>query len=140
MEKTNKEYLDIIDSAYNENKIVFMTVDGLMSVDIDEFIKQPVEGILYDLNRDGATIRTLAESSKNIRWINDLAFSNVFKIVFNKYKAIEKENNELKAKLNENVQEDKIIDTMEPIINNKQSVSTNNGYTEWFDSDIVFTM
>ena len=49
-----------------------MTIEGLMAVDLENFIKQPTEGILYDLNRDRATVLTFMREG-NPKWINDYA-------------------------------------------------------------------
>ena len=53
-----------------EGKIVFMTVDGPMEADLDKFIEQPAEGILYDLNRDRLTVLAFID---NPGWVNDFA-------------------------------------------------------------------
>lgn len=62
----------------NEDKgfVTIMSIDGLMSIPIDEFIKQPTEGLLYDLNRDKLTTITLG-SEGNVRWVNDYAVALV---------------------------------------------------------------
>ena len=65
--KTLKE---IILEEEEKDKVVFLTIDGPKSIDIDKFIQQPAEGILYDLNRDRATILTFID---DIKWINDYA-------------------------------------------------------------------
>lgn len=35
--------------------IVYRTVEGLCKCELSEFVKQPIEGQLYDINRDMAT-------------------------------------------------------------------------------------
>lgn len=72
MEKNN-ELLDKILSLQADNKIAFMTIDGLQGGPIEEFVNQPLEGQLYDVNRDRATLYSMANENKNKRWINDLA-------------------------------------------------------------------
>jgi len=57
-----------------EGKVVLATIEGLMEADLDEFIKQPTEGLLYDLNRDRITVLTLMDDPK---WINDFAVMQV---------------------------------------------------------------
>ena len=52
----NTELLDKILELQKEGKIAFMTIDGLMSADINNIIQQPAEGLLYDLNRDTASL------------------------------------------------------------------------------------
>jgi hypothetical protein len=53
-----------------EGRIVFRTIDGLMSANLDDFIKQPIDGILYDLNRDEVTVMSFIDDPK---WVNDYA-------------------------------------------------------------------
>ena len=59
-----------------EGKVVFMTIEGLMEADLEEFIEQPAGGILYDLNRDQATVLSFIDNPK---WINDFAVGLVIK-------------------------------------------------------------
>lgn len=59
-----------------EGKIVVMGIEGLMSMDLDEFIKQPVDGILYDLNRLEETSLTFIDDPK---WVNDFAVALVIR-------------------------------------------------------------
>ena len=69
MEK--KESLkDLVLKKAKEGKVVFMTWDGPREADLNEFIKQPTEGLLYDLNRDRVTVLTFIEDPK---WVNDFA-------------------------------------------------------------------
>ena len=50
--------------------VVIHTFDGLYEAKLDEIIKQPTEGLLYDLNRDKATVLTYIDQPK---WVNDYA-------------------------------------------------------------------
>ena len=72
MEKNN-ELLDEILSLRADDKIAFMTIEGLRYGPIVDFVKQPLEGQLYDVNRDKATLYAMANENKNKRWVNDLA-------------------------------------------------------------------
>ena len=65
---------DIVLAEYAKGNIVFAGIEGLKSMNINEFIKQPAEGILYDLNRNEATVLTFIEDPK---WVNDYAVSKV---------------------------------------------------------------
>jgi len=69
-----KELRDLILQEAAKGNIVFMTFDGVKVMNLDEFIKQPAEGILYDLNRDKATVLTFLDDPK---WINDFAVALV---------------------------------------------------------------
>ncbi len=62
-----KEY---ILEARKAGKIVVMTFDGLASMDIKDFVDQPADGILYDLNRLEETTLTFID---DIKWVNDFA-------------------------------------------------------------------
>lgn len=53
-----------------DGDVCFMGIEGLMCGDVNEFIKQPADGILYDLNRGIETTLTIMPEK---RWINDLA-------------------------------------------------------------------
>lgn len=66
---------DIILDEFQKGNIVVATPEGLRKTSMKEFIKQPVEGMLYDLNRDEATILTLIK--ENNKWINDFAVCKV---------------------------------------------------------------
>jgi hypothetical protein len=69
-EVSDEETHKLILEKRKEGKVCFMAWDGLHSVDVVEFIKQPAEGILYDLNRDIPTTLTIMPEK---RWVNDLA-------------------------------------------------------------------
>lgn len=91
----NTELLDKILKLQKEDKIAFMTIDGLVSADINKIIQQPVEGLLYDLNRDTASLMSLAKEGKNKRWINDMALAYVVTKLVEKCNALSKANEEL---------------------------------------------
>ncbi|MEA1885072.1 MAG: hypothetical protein U9N62_11220 [Thermotogota bacterium] len=67
----SKNIKEIILESEKAGRIVFMTIDGLLSTDLDKFVNQPTEGILYDLNRDRATILSFIKD--NPTWINNFA-------------------------------------------------------------------
>jgi hypothetical protein len=78
MNEQQKEDLRKIQEQENKGNIFFAGIE-IMSSSLDEFIKQPVEGILYDLNRDKVTTISLADTNDNmrLRWINDYAVAVV---------------------------------------------------------------
>ena len=55
---------------YKKGNIVVSTFDGIVTAPLKDIINQPTEGLLYDLNRDEATILTFIDDPK---WINDYA-------------------------------------------------------------------
>ena len=68
--KKYKEFRDYVLSKEKEGKVVINTIVGFKEILIEDIIKQPTEGLLYDLNRDRATILTLIDDKK---WVNDFA-------------------------------------------------------------------
>jgi hypothetical protein len=69
-----KEVLEKIREREKEDMVVFLTIDGFMEAKLENFIKQPADGILYDLNRERITTITLAEAGEiDQRWANDYA-------------------------------------------------------------------
>ena len=65
-----KKLRDYILQKEKEGKVVLTTIEGLVEVNLNDFIEQPAHGILYDLNRDKATVLTFIDDPK---WVNDYA-------------------------------------------------------------------
>lgn len=83
-----QELLNGIRAEEEIGRVVVMTVEGPVAYDIEDFCAQPVEGLLYDLNRDTLTTSTLLTSGEEslplIRLINDYAVALVIKHLKNK--------------------------------------------------------
>ena len=56
--------------------IVFWALEDLVAVKLDDFIKQPVDGMLYDLNRLEEVVVTFLPDPK---WVNDFAVATVIR-------------------------------------------------------------
>ena len=69
-----ENYRDIVLKEYREGNVVFMGWDGAHTCDLKSFLTQPADGILYDLNRDHATVLTMIKDQK---WVNDYAVAMV---------------------------------------------------------------
>ena len=67
---------DLILEEEKKGNVVINTAEGLMKVNLNELIKQPVDGLLYDLNRDECTILTFIDNPK---WVNDYACAKVIR-------------------------------------------------------------
>lgn len=84
--------------AYKNGNIVVMTPFGLEVHDLKEFIEQPADGILFDLNRDECTILTIMEADEEAaKWVNDLAAAKTIR-------ALKEKINKLEAKIIEQKQ------------------------------------
>ena len=126
MEKNN-ELLDEILSLQADDKIAFMTIEGLRYGPIVDFVKQPLEGQLYDVNRDRATLYAMANENKNKRWVNDLALVYLYEyaneVIENQRKEIVNLKSELRMvkKDLDNAQKSKVV---EPTVT-QEHITTN---------------
>lgn len=83
-DRERRNYTESALQAFDDGNIVFDTEEGLFYSPIEEFVKQPLEGMLYDLNRNEATLRTEARESKDWRWVNDMAMMKLLEYYYNK--------------------------------------------------------
>jgi hypothetical protein len=74
-------------TAYSNGNIVYASTEGACVVNLNEFIEQPIDGLLYDLNRSEEVILTFID---DLKWINDYAVCKVIR-------ALKAENERLKA-------------------------------------------
>jgi hypothetical protein len=65
---------DMILAERDKGNVVISTIEGLRVAKLSDIIKQPVEGLLWDLNRTPEVALTFIEDPK---WINDFAVSLV---------------------------------------------------------------
>ena len=77
----HESFRDMVLKEYEKGNVVVMTYDGPMGMPLKDIIEQPVEGLLYDLNRDEATILTFVEDRK---WVNDFAVAKVIRLLKDK--------------------------------------------------------
>lgn len=83
-----KELIELLNKNTQDGKVTFENMEGLVSSPLDEFIKQPAEGILYDLNRDMATCMAFIDEPT---WINNFACCVVIKALKERIEELEKE-------------------------------------------------
>ncbi len=79
-----------------KGNIVYNTPFGLYSAELDTFLSQSIESILYDLNRDFGTI--LGQIG-DVKWVNDYALS---KVVIELKKRLAEAEEKLKEKMENN--------------------------------------
>lgn len=82
-----KELASKILEEYKKGKICYRTIEGVFSAKIEDFVKQPLEGMLYDLNRDKATILSFLD---DLKWTNDFALTVLLEHYYNRCKELEK--------------------------------------------------
>ena len=71
---------------YKKGNIVVAGIEGLQCMPLADFIKQPVEGMLYDLNRNEAVVLTFLLDPK---WVNDYAVAQVIRALKNRIDELE---------------------------------------------------
>ncbi len=79
---------DLISEEYEKGNIVVASLGELQIYSLTEFVKQPIEGILYDLNRSEAVVLTFSSDPK---WINDYAACKVIRELKSRVEELEKE-------------------------------------------------
>lgn len=72
---------------YEKGNVSVIGPDGIATTTLKDFINQPADGLLYDLNRDEATILALDAA----RWINDLACAKVIRALKERVEELERE-------------------------------------------------
>lgn len=77
---------EIVLAEYKKGNIVVVGTEGLQVMSLNEFVKQPINGILYDLNRSEIVILQFIEDPK---WINDYASTQVIRLLKNKINELE---------------------------------------------------
>lgn len=72
--KLHDDIKEIVMKEYAKGNIVVTTCEGLQSMPLKEFVKQPVDGMLYDLNRNETVVLAFINDPK---WVNDYAVAKV---------------------------------------------------------------
>lgn len=87
--ETKEDLKNMILDAWKDGYVVFASIEGLYKQKLEHFTKQPLEGMLYDINRDTATISTFLDEPK---WVNDFALTKLLEYYYNKCKEYENGN------------------------------------------------
>ena len=82
-EKELESLKDKVLKEWENGNLVFADFEGLKSIKFEDFITQPLEGMLYDINRNTATILTYIDNPK---WVNDFALTKLLEYYYNKCK------------------------------------------------------
>ena len=78
-EKQEKKWSEIVKEERDKGNVVYLCIDEVLSAPVKEIIKQPAEGLLWDLNRDEVTALTLMDKEGMIHWVNNFAVARVIK-------------------------------------------------------------
>lgn len=76
MSDKDDELRETVLKARKEGKVAMWLLPGQLGITpLEDFLKQPADGILYDLNR----LEECALSDDSIRWVNDFAVAVVIR-------------------------------------------------------------
>ena len=91
MEK--EELKQLILDKRKEGQVVVMGLEGPMSMPLEDIIRQPVDGLLYDLNRLEELALTFIDDQK---WVNDFAVALVIRKLKSNLDELKAENKRLR--------------------------------------------
>jgi len=78
-EKQKKKWSEIVLEEQDKGNVVFLCVDSVIVAPIKEIVKQPTDGLLWDLNRDRVTALTFMDQEGMIHWVNNFAVALVIR-------------------------------------------------------------
>jgi len=84
-----KSLKQIILDKRKVGEVVVMGIEGPMSTPLEDIVRQPVDGLLYDLNRLEETTLTFIDDPK---WVNDFAVALVIRKLKSEIDKLEAEN------------------------------------------------
>lgn len=73
---SKEDILSLQRKAFENGKVLCLTCEGLMEAKLEDIVNQPTKGLLYDLNRDAATVSAIFNEQM---LMNELATINVLK-------------------------------------------------------------
>lgn len=81
-----KEWQNMVIDESRQGYIVVSTIDGPARMKLSDFIEQPADGMLYDLNRLEEVVLTFIDSPK---WMNDFAVAKTIRALKDRIDALE---------------------------------------------------
>ena len=85
-----EELQSIVIDEMRKGWIVYRTIEGLHKQRLDDFTKQPIEGQLYDINRDMATCLAFIDEPMGV---NNFASMVLIRYYYDKCKELEEKLN-----------------------------------------------
>jgi hypothetical protein len=79
MSDKKKKWSEIVLEAKDDGRVVFLCIDEVLTAPVKDIIKQPTDGLLWDLNRDEVTALTWMNKDGMTHWVNNFAVALVIK-------------------------------------------------------------
>lgn len=77
---------DKVVAEWEKGNVCVATFDGIEIIPMTWFLEQPLDGMLYDMNRDEETILSFIEDRK---WVNDYALTRMLRYYHDRCKELE---------------------------------------------------
>jgi hypothetical protein len=74
-----KKFSELVLEERKKGNVVYLALDAILSAPVKEIIKQPTDGLLWDLNRDEVTALSFMDEEGMIHWVNNFAVALVIK-------------------------------------------------------------
>ena len=94
-----KKYSELVLKEREKGNVVFIAIDEFRSAPVKDIVAQPVDGLLWDLNRDEATALTFMDREGMIHWVNNFAVALVVRELKSQLTQLEAENDALRDKV-----------------------------------------
>jgi hypothetical protein len=89
--KEEKTIIDIITDEYKKGNVVYTSIEGPMVVELNHFLSQSIDGILYDLNRSEEIVLSCIDKNSDPKWVNDYAVAKVIRVLYERNEKMLKE-------------------------------------------------
>ncbi len=86
-----KKFSKLVLAERDKGNVVFLALDEIISMPVKDIVKQPVDGLLWDLNRDEATALSFMDEEGMIHWVNNFAVALVIRELKSQIDRLEKE-------------------------------------------------
>ena len=87
-----KKYSELVIEEREKGNVVFLALDEIISMPVRDIVAQPVDGLLWDLNRDEATALTFMDREGMVHWVNNFAVALVIRELKAQLSRLEAEN------------------------------------------------
>lgn len=93
-----KKWSEIVKEERDRGNVVCILLPGEVgTIPVKEIVKQPAEGLLWDLNRDEVTALSFMDQEGMIHWVNNFAVALVIRELKSQVAQLEEENKTLKG-------------------------------------------
>ncbi len=79
MSDDKKKFSELVLAERDKGNVVLLVLDEILSAPVKDIVKQPVDGLLWDLNRDEATALSFMDEEGMNHWVNNFAVALVIR-------------------------------------------------------------